>query len=78
MRFQQRSMREQSVLLLFIGRWWRTDLKSRTQVVIDLIAMEGNGHLIGERKWRNEPLDLAVQKPLKTKADIFSMKREHA
>ncbi|MDY2593509.1 MAG: ATP-binding protein [Oliverpabstia sp.] len=65
------------ILFTSIGRWWGTNPATRNQVEIDLIANDGKDYLIGECKWRNEKLDLAVLQDLKQKADIFSRNRTH-
>lgn len=57
------------------GRWWGTDPATRTQVEIDVVAEDGGAYLIGECKWRNEKVDLAVLQKLKEKADIFQKQR---
>ena len=54
-----------------IGRWWGSDPKSRQAVEIDLVASDGRQYLIGECKWRGEPLDVSVIRALEEKADVF-------
>lgn len=63
------------ILFTSIGRWWGTDPHTRSQVEIDLIAGDNKEYLIGECKWRNEPLDLSVLQSLRNKANIFSAQR---
>lgn len=63
------------ILFTSIGRWWGTDPATRNQVEIDLIANDGKDYLIGECKWRNEKLDLAVLYGLQKKADVFNPRR---
>ena len=63
------------ILFTSIGRWWGTDPVTRKQVEIDLIANDGKDYLIGECKWRNEKLDLAVLYGLQKKADVFNPRR---
>ena len=62
-------------LFTSIGRWWGTNPRTRNQVEIDIIANDGKDYLIGECKWRNEKLDLAVLQELKENADIFNRNR---
>lgn len=64
------------ILFTSIGRWWGSDPNSREAIEIDLIASDGKQYIIGECKWRNEPLDVSVMKALREKADIFRTKRE--
>lgn len=64
-------------LFTSIGRWWGTDPATRNQVEIDIIANDGKDYLIGECKWRNEKLDLAVLHELKEKANIFNKNRDN-
>ena len=64
------------ILFTSIGRWWGSDPLSREAIEIDLIASDGKQYIIGECKWRNEPLDVSVMKALREKADIFRTKRE--
>lgn len=66
---------ELPILFTSIGRWWGTNPVTRNQVEIDLVANDGSDYLIGECKWRNEKLDLAVLHELQEKADIFNKKR---
>ncbi len=63
------------ILFTSIGRWWGTDPATRNQVEIDLIANDGKDYLIGECKWHNEKLDLAVLYGLQKKADVFNPRR---
>lgn len=63
------------ILFTSIGRWWGTDPSNHSQAEIDLVASDGKDYIIGECKWRNEKLDLAVLKSLREKAEIFSKKR---
>lgn len=72
----QNAKGELPILFTAIGRWWGTNPVTRNQVEIDLIANDGRDYLIGECKWRNEKLDLAVLQDLKAKADVFSRNRE--
>lgn len=60
--------------LLFseIGHWWGTDSKTRQQEEIDLVARDGNEYLIGECKWRNEPLDSKVLEKLQYRAKLIT------
>ena len=62
-------------LFTSIGRWWGTNPATRNQVEIDIIANDGKDYLIGECKWRNEKIDLAMLQELKEKADIFNKNR---
>ena len=63
------------ILFTDIGRWWGNDPATRSQVEIDLVANDGNDYLFCECKWRNEPLDLAVLKKLRERADVFRKSR---
>lgn len=74
---RQNAKGELPILFTSAGRWWGTNQATRNQVEIDLIANDGKNYLIGECKWRNEKLDLAVIRNLKEKADIFNRNREH-
>lgn len=62
-------------LFTSIGRWWGTNPITKNQVEIDIIANDGKDYLIGECKWRNEKLDLAILRELEKKADIFNKNR---
>lgn len=73
----QNTRGELPILFTSIGRWWGTDSQTRSQVEIDLIAGDNNEYLIGECKWRNEPLDLPVLHALERKADVFTKKRDN-
>lgn len=72
---EQNAKGELPILFTSIGRWWGTNSAARAQVEIDLIANDGKEYLIGECKWRNEKLDMAVLQTLKEKADVFSKTR---
>ena len=64
------------ILFTSIGRWWGSDPVNRKAIEIDLIASDGKQYIIGECKWRNEPIDVPVMKTLREKADVFYAKRE--
>ena len=59
-----------------IGRWWGSDPKTRKAVEIDLVASDGKKYLIGECKWRNEPVDASVLTGLREKTDAFYTSRD--
>ena len=74
---EQNAKGELPFLFTSIGRWWGTNPATRNQVEIDIIANDGKDYLIGECKWRNEKLDLAVLRGLEEKADIFNKNRSN-
>ena len=74
---EQNAKGELPFLFTSIGRWWGTNPATRNQVEIDIIANDGKDYLIGECKWRNEKLDLAVLCGLEEKADIFNKNRSN-
>ena len=65
------------ILFTSIGRWWGTNPTTHTQEEIDLVANDGKDYIFCECKWRNEKLDLAVLRGLRTKADVFSKNRNN-
>ena len=64
-----------------MGHWWGTDSRTRQQVEIDLVALadiqkdtnaEPVHHLlVGECKWKNNPIGLDVLVSLKDKASVL-------
>ncbi|MBR6458996.1 MAG: ATP-binding protein [Actinomycetaceae bacterium] len=52
-----------------IGRWWGNDSRKREEAEIDLVAVGNSGtSLIGECKWRNEPVGADVVERLDSRA----------
>ena len=74
----QNSLGRLPILFTEIGRWWGANSRSKEheQVEIDLVARDGKDYLVGECKWKNEPLDYGVLSDLRKKADIMTLNRE--
>jgi len=54
-----------------IGGWWGGNPETKEQEEIDILAANGGSAIFGECKWKSDPIDLAVLKNLRRKADIF-------
>lgn len=72
---RKNSRGELPVLFTEIGRWWGTNPRKKEEVELDIVARDADDYLIGECKWRNEPLDYSVLTKLKENADVFHKNR---
>ena len=60
-----------------IGTWWGTDPRRKEQVEIDIVVTGADGELLlGECKWRNEPIDVDVLNLLVERGELLSAKRK--
>ena len=61
-----------------LGRWWGTDLNTRKQTEIDIMAIQDrNTALFGECKWTNEKVDLGVLETLVKRSQLFHYNNTH-
>lgn len=60
----QNSLGRLPILFTEIGGWWGANSRSKEheQVEIDLVARDGKDYLVGECKWKNEPLDYEAER----------------
>lgn len=55
-----------------LGRWWGTDLSTRSQTEIDIMGeQDKDTALFGECKWTNEKIDAGVMKTLIRRSRLF-------
>lgn len=73
MDYLKRKNAEGSLPFLFTdaGRWWGTDSVEKKQVEIDIAASDGENHLVGECKWRNEKIGIDILRSLQKKAAVW-------
>ena len=63
---------ELDVLPKAIGSWWGTNPNTRRQEEIDVVLEDADGELIvGECKWRNEPVDTDVLETLERRSALL-------
>ena len=63
---------ELDVLPKAIGSWWGTNSNTRRQEEIDVVLEDADGELIvGECKWRNEPVDTDVLETLERRSALL-------
>lgn len=63
---------ELDVLPKAIGSWWGTNPNTRRQEEIDVVLEDADGELIvGECKWRNEPVDTDVLETLERRGALL-------
>jgi AAA+ ATPase superfamily predicted ATPase len=55
-----------------LGRWWGTSGKTRSEMEIDIIAINNRKVLLGECKWTNSPVDIDILASLREKALNFT------
>lgn len=67
------------VMLSDVGQWWATDPKTRKEVQIDIVGTpaEGDGHIIGSCKYKNEPIGIDELELLKQYASVFGKGSKH-
>lgn len=54
-----------------IGRWWGNNPDKKRQEEIDIIAVDEDNAILGECKWRNEPVGIGVLNELAEKSKVF-------
>lgn len=54
-----------------LGKWWGTNPRTKTQEELDLMAIFEEKALLGECKWRNAPVDVAVVQKLLERGTLF-------
>ena len=63
---------ELDVLPKAIGSWWGTNPATRHQEEIDIVLEDADGELVvGECKWRNEPVDTDVLETLERRSALL-------
>lgn len=60
-----------------LGRWWGTNVKTRSQEEIDIMGTDKNAALFAECKWTNEKVGLGVLETLIGRGDLFDYKDKH-
>lgn len=60
-----------------IGRWWGTNLKTKTQEEIDIMGANKNSAPFAECNWTNEKVDLGVLETLVERSEPFAYKKKH-
>lgn len=54
-----------------MGRWWGNDILLRREAEIDIVATDGRMALVGECRWRNEPVGRADVEALLDKGRLL-------
>lgn len=56
-----------------LGRWWGSNPQTKSQEEVDIMgrSLDGQALLLGECKWTNTAVDLAVLEKLETRAALF-------
>ena len=57
-----------------LGRWWGTNMKTKSQEEIDIMGADKNAALFAECKWTNEKVDLGVLETLVERSNMFNFK----
>lgn len=55
-----------------IGSWWGTNVNTRQQEEIDILAINKNQAVFGECKWKNEAADLRTLNKMVKRSELFS------
>lgn len=62
----------------FLGRWWGTDPKKRSQSEIDIMGEQNKDTaLFAECKWTNEKVDLGVLEKLAERSNLFTHQNKY-
>ena len=59
-----------------MGRWWGNNPVLKRQDEVDILAIDGDTALLGERKWRSA-VSLDVLTTLRERGDIFDVRRRY-
>ncbi len=54
-----------------IGRWWGNNPDKKRQEEIDILAVDDENAILGECKWRNEPVGISVLNELMERGELF-------
>ena len=70
------SLGKLSCMVLQVGKWWGTNPSKREETDIDVVGIDplNNKAVIGECKFRNEPLDKSVVEGLKEREGLIDKK----
>lgn len=60
-----------------MGRWWGNDPVHRREAEIDIVATDGKSALVGECRWRNEPVSRADVAALLDKGRLLPFENTH-
>lgn len=62
-----------------IGRWWGSDIKTKSQVEIDILGVDKdtNTALFAECKWKNEKIDVSVLDTLIYRSSLFNYDKKY-
>ena len=60
-----------------IGPWWGGNPKTKKQEEVDILAIDKISVLLGECKWRNEPVEKAVLDQCMERAELFSYEKKY-
>ena len=54
-----------------VGKWWGTNPFSKIQEEIDIVALYDDNVILGECKWRNQPVDTGMIQKLLERGQLF-------
>ena len=60
-----------------VGRWWGTNPLTRSQEEIDIVAVSEDSAILGECKWRNQPVDTGMIQILLNRGTLFPYQQKH-
>lgn len=72
--YVQELMRRGAIPELYreFGRWWGTDRSRKEQTDIDVVCMSDSDLLVGECKWKTDPITLDVYEELRHRGSLIS------
>lgn len=73
---RKNSRGELPVLFTDIGGWWGSNPETHMQEEVDIVASDQEEYLLGECKWRNQPVNISVLEKLRSRADRISKNRK--
>jgi len=60
-----------------IGKWWGGSIKTKKQEEIDIVAVGNDAILLGECKYRTEPVEMDVLLGLFRRGELFDYERKY-
>lgn len=78
LQYIQREVREGRIQPTYLtyGQWWGNNPKMKREEEVDVVAVTSGHILVGECKWRNEPMDTETLEVLKTRGELIRKGRE--
>jgi len=60
-----------------VGKWWGTNPFTQVQEEIDIVALFDDKAILGECKWRNQPVDTGIIQRLLERGELFPHHQKH-